>query len=333
MQSSLKAAGSLFLTGAFLLTPLAVRGQSLPSIRRVEVLRAGAQVEIEIEASDHIVPQTNLLTHPDRLIVDFVNARPGSGLHNVAVNREQVKNLRVGLFSADPPVTRVVLDLNGPQPYQIFPSGKSVILKIGGSSGAEPAVFHADFHPDLHSDLHHDVQPALASAKFQQQATQVVSPQTAARQPLLEVSFQNGLLSISSNKANLSEILFAVHQRTGAEIDIPAGAEQEQVAVNLGPAPAPEVLAHLLNGSRFNFMILSSPTDPKAVDRVILSQRADGPMPVARPQPQIAVTSEEEGAQNIPPPPVRRVPPGPSNDGPVPPAGAPETQPAGDVPE
>jgi hypothetical protein len=88
-----------------------------------------------------------------------------------------------------------------------------------------------------------------------------------------------------------------VHQQTGAEIAIPAGAEQEQVVAEIGPAPAPEVLAQLLNGSRFNFLILSSTSDPRALDRVILSSRPEGPMPVASQQPnrpQVRATVDED---------------------------------------
>ncbi len=94
--------------------------------------------------------------------------------------------------------------------------------------------------------------------------------------PSLDVSFHDGLLSIRAYKASLSEVLFAVHQRTGAEVAISAGAEQEQVVADIGPAPAPEVLARLLNGSRFNFLILSAANDPRMLDRVILTPRAEG---------------------------------------------------------
>ena len=294
----------------------------MPSIRRVQLLRSGGQVEIEIEASERIVPQTNLLTGPDRLVVDFVNARPSAQLRNLSVNRAEVKNLRVGLFSSDPPVTRLVLDLNGPQPYQVFPSGKTVIVKVGGSAGVESRA------------LRPSAGPVLVNANYSVQPAQISAPPPPAVKPQLVVLFQDGLLSISSNKANLSEILFEVHQRTGAEIAIPAGAEQERVAAEIGPGPAPEVLAHLLNGSRFNFMILSSSTDPHALDRVILSPRAEGPMAAGIPQPQPVVDEDGEAVQSQAGIPVRPVPPGSSSDNPNPPAGAPETKPAnGDVPD
>src|SRR5260370_41248951 len=69
--------------------PAPVAGQAVPSIRRVHVLRTRGQVEIEIEASDRIVPHANVLTGPDRLIVDFVNARPAAQLRNQAGDRRR----------------------------------------------------------------------------------------------------------------------------------------------------------------------------------------------------------------------------------------------------
>lgn len=298
-------AGFLFSAAMCLPAPAAGQAPSLPSIRRVQVLRNRGQVEIEIEASDRVVPQIHEIPNPDRLVVDFVNVTPGAQLRNQSVNRSAVKNLRVGLFSADPPVTRVVLDLNGPQPYQIFPSGRTVIVKVGGA-GVQDAEFHAASGP------------VLVNANYAAQAEARAAP--AAERPPLAVSFQNGLLAISANKASLSEVLFAVHQRTGAEIAIPAGAELEKVVGEFGPGPAPEVLARLLNGSKFNFLIMSSSSDPRTVDQVILSPRAEGPLPVqaSRPQPmpQAAEADDEAASQPPVPPPVRPPPPPPQNAAP-----------------
>jgi len=283
------------------LPPLAAaQTQNLPSIRRVQVLRNRGELEIEIEASDRVVPQTHEISNPDRLVVDFVNVTPGAQLRGQAVNRAAVKNLRVGLFSADPPVTRVVLDLNGPQPYEVFPSGRTVIVKVGGADVQDAA-------------LHEASSPALTNAAYSAQAI----PAAATDKPSLDVTFHDGLLRISANRASLSDVLFAVHQRTGAQIAIPAGAEQEKVVGEFGPSPAPEVLARLLNGSKFNFLIMSSSSDPRTVDQVILSPRAEGPLPVqaARPQPapQPAEADDEASSEPPPPsPPVRPPPPMPN---------------------
>ncbi len=319
MKRSLRAAAGLLLWAAVCYpAPSACQTQALPSIRRVQVLRGGGQVEIEIEASERILPHINVLTGPDRLVVDFVNALPGTQLRNLAVNRGEVKSLRVGLFSSNPPVTRVVLDLNGPQTYQLFPSGRTLILKVG----------------DAQSAVRSSAGPVLVNTNYPATASQLSVPTAPPPKPPLEVSFRRGLLTISSNKANLSEVLFAIHQQTGAEIAIPAGAEQEQVVGEIGPAPAPEVLARLLNGSKFNFLIISSSSDPRGLDRVILSSRPEGPMPPApaqRAQPRVQEEEEPEADEHRAAPPGRPAPPAdnstPSSDKP---AAAPDTKIPGD---
>jgi len=274
MQPSLKiAAGLLTCAAMSLSSPVAGRAQAPSSVRKVQILPNQNLVEIEIEASDRLVPQTQMLTGPDRLVVDFANAVPGAQLRNQNVNRGEVKSVRVGLFSSKPPVTRVVLDLNGPQRYQVFPNGRTVIVKVGGTAGSEAALRPATSERAAGFGLVNTTYPV--------QGVRIVPPAPPPVKAPLTVLFHDGQLTINSSNANLSEVLFAVHQRTGADIPIPAGAEQEQVRGDLGPAPAPEVLAHLLNGTRFNFLILSSSNKPGALDRVILTPRNDALMPMA----------------------------------------------------
>jgi hypothetical protein len=48
----------------------------------------------------------------------------------------------------------------------------------------------------------------------------------------------------------------------------------ERVVGEFGPGPATEVLASLLNGSHFNYVLLCSPQDATSLDRVILMNKA-----------------------------------------------------------
>jgi|CZKH01.1.fsa_nt_gi hypothetical protein len=293
MNRSVRAAAVFLVWAAvYVSVPVAGRAQDVPSVRRVQVLGKQNPVEIEIEGSDRLVPQAQVLTHPDRLVVDFANAVPGAQLRNQTLNRGEVKSVRAGLFTSKPPVTRIVFDLNGPQEYQVFPSGRTVIIKLG-SSGAQGA----------HLVTSSPSGAKLVTSSYTVQSVQITPP--PAPPPLL-VSFQGGMLTITSNKASLSEVLFAIHQRTGADIAIPAGAEQEKVVAEIGPASAPEVLSRLLNGSKFNFLILSSASDPATLDRVILSARPEGPAPAYRPQPQAQSDDDAEGETPVkaPPPPA-----------------------------
>jgi len=258
---------------AALLTPLVLQAQS--SVRTVKVLGAKDAVEIEVEASDRIVPQTQVLTGPDRLVIDFPNAVPSKQLRSQSVDRGEVKDVRVGLFQGNPPVTRVVLDLKTAQSYQVFPNGHTVIIKVmGGETSAGVENLPSEPGP----------RAGLVAAHYTA-GTERVSIESSAK-PLLDVSFREGQLGIRAHKVTLSQVLFAVQQQTGAEVSIAAGAEQETVTVDLAPGPAPEVLARLLNGSKFNFLILSAASDPRQLDRVILSPRTEG---VIMPAPAIEV--------------------------------------------
>jgi len=266
------------------------------SVRSVKVMGSKDTVEIEVEASDRIVPQTQVLTGPDRLVVDFPNAVPSNQVRSQSVGRGQVKDVRVGLFQSRPPITRVVLDLKSARSYQVFPYGRTVMIKVVGDGGASNAS----------ADDPQPVQrPGLVAASYTTGAEPVnieapAQIQTPA-EPTLQVSYRDGLLGIRANKATLSEVLFAVQQRTGADISIAAGAEQERVVAEIDPAPAPEVLARLLNGSRFNFLILSAADNPNQLDRVILTTRTDGgPAPLPQVQNDEPVEDEPAVALNQP---------------------------------
>jgi antitoxin (DNA-binding transcriptional repressor) of toxin-antitoxin stability system len=304
-----------------------------------------------VEASDKLVPQTQVLARPDRLVIDFPNAIPGIALRNQSVNLGEVKDLRFGLFQTKPPVTRIVLDLKSAQSFQVFPYGRTVIIKVTGAATAQDA---STAQPAYVSEP--ASRPGLIATNYTKRVESVridppVIPETSAAsvaatntavnnasaKPTLEVSFHDGMLAIRSNKATLSDVLHAVQQRTGAEVSISAGAEQEKVVANIGPAPAPEVLSQLLNGSKFNFLILNAANDPQRLDRIILTPRpdhvatanqppvaqvmpidveADDPQP--QPQPQ---TPPYPAAHNVPPP---GTPPGAQQP---PQPGQPDTQP------
>lgn len=85
-------------------------------------------------------------------------------------------------------------------------------------------------------------------------------------------------LSINCENSTLSDILATVRARTGAEIEIPAAAASVRIATNLGPAPAREVLASLLDSGDFDYIIQGSDSNKDGLGSVTLTLRgkADG---------------------------------------------------------
>jgi hypothetical protein len=83
-----------------------------------------------------------------------------------------------------------------------------------------------------------------------------------------QVSYQNEQLTIVAPNSTLGDILRAVRKQTGAEIEIPSA--PERVVTHLGPGPAREIVAELLNGSRFNYVLLGSAANDALLTRVVL---------------------------------------------------------------
>jgi len=125
------------------------------------------------------------------------------------------------------------------------------------------------------------------------------SPPVAPR-----VTLQNGQLTIDAPNSTLAQVLRAVQARTGASIDIPGNAASERVVAQLGPGLPRDVLNTLLNGSRFDYVILGVTGDPGGVQKVILTPRQGGGAATAvntaqNNSPQ-SVQDEEPGDEGIP---------------------------------
>jgi hypothetical protein len=392
------------------------------SVHPGDTADAGLTVEIQTSGA-RVAPNTQVITDPDRIIVDFPGALPAAALHALKVNEGALTGVRTGLFFNNPPITRVVLDLAEPQSYQISTTGNGVVVKLspakvnsaktsaktnagtpnpdapnsnspsptaqnsgvpnsgGPNSGtinpvnsnsvklnpaqsspaksslansspvqsnavkSNPATLKsvkstaagtaklnsAKLSLDLGAGVVIERYPIAPGARTPMSAPattaivatapkpaaaspargigpvgpnvatvniptvnaatvdvptvsvpQVISEAAAAPpldpiaeegappKPAMSVTFANGMLSIRTEKATLAQVLYEVQRQTQAEIAIPAGAEQEEVAANLGPAAARDVLASLLNGSGYNFIFIGS---QERLERVILTLR------------------------------------------------------------
>ncbi len=275
---------------AWVAVPAGAQVAPLTAVRGVAVVSQDP-LQLQIQTSPAAVPQSQMISGPDRLVIDIPNTAPGASLRGIAVNRGEVKGVRVSLFSTAPPVTRIVVDLNAPQSYRIVPNAAGLLVSLGGDSESAATAPTIGW--------------VSASAKSTVKVTSAPASQLVRKNLLhppvgangVSVQFANGLLSIHATGATLSEVLFQIQKQTGAEIAIPSGTEQDRVAADFGPGSASEVLGELLTGSGLNFVVVGSETDPRALRSVILSRKSDAPAgSVAVPQAYTPAAAE-----NIPP--------------------------------
>lgn len=98
--------------------------------------------------------------------------------------------------------------------------------------------------------------------------------------PASKVTYRGGLLTISAENVSLSDVLHEVSTKTGATIDFPNGSATEPVFTNIGPGPVRDVLATLLNGTKFNYVMLGSENSSNTLEKIVLTQ-GDQPTEVA----------------------------------------------------
>src|SRR4029078_5889400 len=118
------------------------------------------------------------------------------------------------------------------------------------------------------------------------------------------VSYQQGQLTVIAENSTLGDIFGAIRTATGIKIETQGGPSGDRVAAKIGPATPKEVLLSLLQGSRYDYVMLGSLTDPEVVDRVILTPKsAGGTQTASAPQPQMAPQqpppeADEENEEN-----------------------------------
>lgn len=100
------------------------------------------------------------------------------------------------------------------------------------------------------------------------------APETLEQMPpsAPQVTYQNGQLSIQAQNSTLAQVLRSVQARTGAQVEMPGGTSSERVVASLTGTPR-DVLATLLDGSHFNYVILGVPGNSDGVQRIILTSR------------------------------------------------------------
>jgi type IV pilus assembly protein PilQ len=155
--------------------PAAIAGAPV-AIRSVSVRRGQGTLDIVIEGPNSA--HAFLLKSPDRLVLDFSNAVVRPNVHNIAVHNKDVEEVRVGRFSSEPPVTRVVVDLKGPRTFDVQTSEKQVIVRVKSADGESAAQ----------SATHSAPQSAAQSA---------AQPAKSAPAPVLASVAQPSLMAVS----------------------------------------------------------------------------------------------------------------------------------------
>ncbi len=97
-------------------------------IRHVSVVRTSAGMAVEIEGVKSA--KTLRLSAPERLVLDIENAVAEGSARTIPVNTPDLKAVRIAQHQLDPPVTRIVLDLEGPREFDVASYGNKLVVTV-----------------------------------------------------------------------------------------------------------------------------------------------------------------------------------------------------------
>jgi hypothetical protein len=85
---------------------------------------------VEILSTKPLVPSIKAFGDPPRLVIDLPNARLETQ-KRISVQADQIDALRANQFQQNPPVVRVVVDLQAPRAYQSEAAGNRLVIHLG----------------------------------------------------------------------------------------------------------------------------------------------------------------------------------------------------------
>lgn len=148
-------------------------------VEKLGVVRLKDGVALEIVANGPIAAKALKLNGPDRLVLDIPNATSAARMKTVAVNTNDIKDVRIARYQENPPVTRVVVDLAQDRDYQLEPSGNRLLVKFSPAAAMPMPVAPAIVATSAESSI---VKPVLDAPQTSAPAT-VAKAEASATKP------------------------------------------------------------------------------------------------------------------------------------------------------
>ncbi len=116
---------------------------------------------VEILSTMPLAPSIQAIGNPPRIVIDLPNVTLDAQ-KKISVQADEISALRANQFQQNPPIARVVVDLEVPRPYTWDAAGNRLVVHLGknpNETGSSP--FQAPTVPSLASAT----QPAIASIR------------------------------------------------------------------------------------------------------------------------------------------------------------------------
>ena len=158
-------------------------------IRGMRLSPQGESMQLEVTLTKSVQGKITVVQNPPRLVLDLPNTLSPGRQRHVNVGHNGIESVRIALMSSNPPVTRIVLDLDSARPYDLSATNNTLrlILLPGtevrtahGGNGA-PSAAGVPLFGRLHRKHH-------SAASGSEPATILVAPAPPAAQAPIQMN-------------------------------------------------------------------------------------------------------------------------------------------------
>lgn len=245
-----------------------------PSTNQIESMQVSRSSEITTVVLTFSRPakfSVFTLDEPPRFVLDFPHTGFGRNWKEsstINVDSASIKSIRSAMFSEEPPMLRVVFDqLTNVSPRISAENGNLILEFPTGRTNGTWAVKRAPVEPqrglvrsrtettakvDMNERPREEVRPLnTASTQTETAPMKGITPNP----PI--VKFENGLLSVDADNSMLTDVLYAISEKTGATIQLPfSDGMLDRVVIKIGPTTPRMVLSTLLEGTAYNYYLV-----------------------------------------------------------------------------
>jgi type IV pilus secretin PilQ/predicted competence protein len=182
----------------------------------------GGTLGFTVKADGHLRYQDFFLGNPDRLVVDFPDVLAKAPVRSLDVNKDPVRKVRLGQFSAGPPkVARLVLDLSNRAPYHIVDGADGLKIVFGEGQTPSPTPLAALRTPDPEPAAEPAPAPEpMMAAALPAPATALPAPAPAPPAALTMPALPEPQLGSAREAAATGDVPTGQKQYTGAPISL-----------------------------------------------------------------------------------------------------------------